>query len=201
MFGFQAAKIVPGLSNADKAMANLLTKIPSPLALLIFIGIFAAATSTLGSIILTLSSLISRDIVKNIAPKLDEDSELNYGKISIPILIIACVGFALERPGLIAILSSMASGGLLVMAPSLVGTFFWKRATAAGAISSMAIGGTMTGIMYVANYYPFGWWPSVWGFVVTLFLFITVSMLTSPPDNRQEFFKYVSEGLSENNLS
>lgn len=197
MFGFQAASIIPSLSNPDRAMASLLTNIPVPLALLIFVGIFAAATSTLGSIVLTLSSLFSRDVIRNLAPKLEEESELNLGKLSIPVILSACVGFALKRPGLIAVLSSMASGGLLVMAPALIGTFFWKKATAAGAVTSMTVGGLMTGVMYVWNIYPLGWWPSVWGFLVTVFLFISVSLLTEPPENREDFFHSISEELSE----
>jgi len=197
LFGFQAANLLPGLENPDKAMPVLLTKVPVPLGLLIFIGIFAAATSTLGSITLTLSSVVSRDLVKNLVPELEEGTELRSGKVVIPLLIGAFVLFAWIQPGLIAVLSSMASGGLLVTAPALIGAFFWKRGSGAGAVTSMTVGGIATGVMYVANIKPLGWWPSVWGFLVTLLLFIVVSLLTNSPDKSDEFVDYVNEELEE----
>jgi SSS family solute:Na+ symporter len=197
LFGFQAANLLPGLENPDKAMPVLLTKVPVPLGLLIFIGIFAAATSTLGSITLTLSSVVSRDLVKNLVPELEEQTELRSGKVVIPLLIGAFVLFAWIQPGLIAVLSSMASGGLLVTAPALIGAFFWKRASGAGAVTSMTVGGIATGVMYVANIKPFGWWPSVWGFFITLIIYVLVSLFTSSPDKSEEFVDYVNEELEE----
>jgi SSS family solute:Na+ symporter len=197
LFGFQAANLLPGLENPDKAMPVLLTKVPVPLGLLIFIGIFAAATSTLGSITLTLSSVVSRDLVKNLVPELEEQTELRSGKVVIPLLIGAFVLFAWIQPGLIAVLSSMASGGLLVTAPALIGAFFWKRASGAGAVTSMTVGGIATGVMYVANIKPFGWWPSVWGFFITLIIYVLVSLFTSSPDKSEEFVDYVNREMEE----
>jgi SSS family solute:Na+ symporter len=197
LFGFQAANILPSLENPDKAMPVLLTKVPVALGLIIFIGIFAAATSTLGSITLTLSSVVSRDLVKNLIPELDEETELRSGKVVIPLLIGAFVVFAWIQPGLIAILSSMASGGLLVTAPALIGAFFWKRASGAGAVASMTVGGIVTGVLYVANIKPFGWWPSVWGFFITLIIYVLVSLFTSSPDKSEEFVDYVNREMEE----
>lgn len=197
LFGFQAANLLPGLENADKAMPVLLTRVPLPVGLIIFIGIFAAATSTLGSITLTLSSSISRDIVRNVFPGVEEDTQLRFGKLAIPLLIAVFILFAWLRPGLIAVLSSMASGGLLVTAPPLIGAFFWKRGTGPGVVTSMSLGGIVTGVLYVADLKPFGWWPSVWGFLLTIFLFITISLLTAPPDKSGEFVDYVNRRLEE----
>ena len=200
LFGFQAAGIIPDLQNPDKAMAVLLTKITPPLALILFIGIFAAATSTLGSIILTLSSVVSRDVLTKFSSDISEKTELWAGKITIVALVLACITFAWLQPGLIAVLSSMASGGLLVMAPALIGAFFWKEGTGPAAVISMAVGGTLTGIMYVSNYYPLGWWPSVWGFGITSFLYVMVSLLTERPENTEKFFADVNEELEKYNV-
>ncbi len=197
LFGFQAASLLPGLENPDKAMPVLLTRVPVPLGLIIFIGIFAAATSTLGSITLTLSSTVSRDLIRNIAPGIEEETELRSAKLAIPLLIAVFVIFAWIQPGLIAVLSSSASGGLLVTAPALIGAFFWRKGTGAGAVISMALGGTATGVMYVADIKPFGWWPSVWGFVVTLVVFVGVSLFTAAPEKSDEFVDYVNKELRE----
>lgn len=186
------------VSQPDKAMPVLLNNIPVVLALVVFIGIFAAATSTLSSIVLTLSSLGSRDLVKGIKPKISEKLELYSGKIIILVILVSCIVFANLKFDLIAVLSSMASGGLLVMAPTIIGAFFWKRSTAKGAIVSMSIGGVFTASLYIAGqvYYPFGWWPSFWGLLVTVILFIIVSLLTEPPEDTEEFLEEIDDGIN-----
>jgi SSS family solute:Na+ symporter len=195
LFGFSAATLVPGLENADNAMPELLSRMPAALALILFIGIFAAASSTLGSIVLTLSSLLSRDVIRNLRPDLDGKTEQRIARISIVVLLAVFVGFASLRLGLIAVLSSMASGGLLVMAPALVGSFFWKRATAAGALSSMIAGGLFTGVLYLTGWYPLGWWPSVWGAALTLVLYVVVSLFTKPPPGARAFVDDISREI------
>jgi SSS family solute:Na+ symporter len=200
LFGYQAAIIVPGLENADEAMPRLLATIPNALAIILFIGIFAAASSTLGSIILTLSSLFARDVVKHAKPSLTETGERWIGRVLTVVLLAACAGFAWFRFNLITVLSSMASGGLLVMAPAIIGTFFWKRATAPGALWSMLIGGVVTAVMYITNFYPLGWWPSVWGIVLTTLIFVGVSLFTRPPEGAADFIDGLEAELDEYNF-
>jgi SSS family solute:Na+ symporter len=209
LYGMQAAHLVPGLENPDQAMPQLLTRIPSILGLIIFIGIFAAATSTLGSIILTLGSLFARDVVRNLskgsggAPghsgpaELSSRAETWVGRVSMLALLVFCIIFAWFRPGLISVLSSMASGGLLVMAPTLIAAFFWKRATAWGAVVSMIAGGVLTASLYLSGFYPFGWWPPVWGLGLTTLLFVLVSLFTPAPEGAAAFIEGVERELQE----
>ncbi|MFW6138459.1 MAG: sodium:solute symporter family protein, partial [Spirochaetota bacterium] len=200
LFGFQAAHIIPGLENPDQAMPRLLGRIPAVIGLIVFVGIFAAATSTLGSIILTLSSLFSRDVVKNINPHISEQAETWVGRLSMFFLLGACMVFAWFRPGLITVLSSMASGGLLVMAPTIVAAFFWKRATAPAAVASMVAGGVITAVLYLSNYYPLGWWPPVWGLGAASILFVVLSLVTRPPEGAEEFIAGLEKKLEEYNF-
>ncbi|MFW6040279.1 MAG: sodium:solute symporter family protein [Thermoplasmatota archaeon] len=197
LLGFSAANHIPGLADADEAMPALLGNVPTLLALIIFISIFAAASSTLGSIVLTLSSMTTRDIATAFNKELSERAQLIIGKTTIIVIIVVCIFFASLRLNLIAILSAMASGGLLVTAPSLIGTFFWKNGTAEGAIVSMAVGGTLTGAMYVGNYYPLGWWPSIWGFVITILLFVGVSYFTETPEKTDKFLNEVDKEMEK----
>jgi SSS family solute:Na+ symporter len=206
LLGFAAANYLPGLEAADSAMPNLLTEVPTILAIVIFIGIFAAASSTLGSIVLTLSSMTTRDIASTIKPDISEYKQLIIGKTTIIGIILICIVFANLRLNLIAILSAMASGGLLVTAPPLIGTFFWKRGTAKGAFTSMLVGGSLTAFLYMngefewlylQGYYPFGWWPSIWGLGVTVILFIIVSLLTQPPEDAEKFIESINEEMEK----
>lgn len=201
VFGFAATEIVPGLENPDGAMPALLARLPAALSVIIFIGIFAAASSTLGSIILTLSSLFTRDVVKVIRPDVSEATERRLAQLAMVVLLLLCIGFASLQLGLIAVLSSMASGGLLVMAPAIVGAFFWKRASAAGALVSMIVGAIVTGLLYLTGWYPLGWWPSVWGGGLTTVIFIVVSLLTAPPRGGEAFIDELNAEMAERRLT
>lgn len=200
LFGFAASNIIPGLENPDRAMPELLARLPAGLSVIIFIGVFAAASSTLGSIVLTLSSLFTRDVVKVIRPEISEASERRLAQFAMVVLLVLCIGFASLQLGLIAVLSSMASGGLLVMAPAIIGAFFWKRATAAGALVSMIVGALVTGVLYLTGYYPLGWWPPVWGGGLTAVLFVVVSFATSPPVGGAAFVDRLNADMAERGL-
>jgi len=197
ILGLGARSIVPNLELADLAMPSLLGNIPLIPALIIFIGIVAAAISTLNSIILTLSSMSARDLYRAINPKVSENSELLIGKTMIPIIIVICFVFAQFKLGLIAILSATASAGLLMQLPALLGVFCWRRGTAWGAFISMVVGGILVGGMFLAGWHPLGHWPGVWGIIVASVLFISVSLVTKPPSKANEFMNYVRDKMLE----
>ncbi len=190
LLGLSAALLVPGLENPDGAMAALLTKVPRGLALLVVLSIFAAAVSTLNSIILTLSSMFGRDLVRALTP-LSEEKELVWGKLLIPVLTLACYAFASLKLGLIAVLSSMASAGLMAQLPVILGAFFWKRGTAAGAILGMASGAVLTGALYMTKTNFLGQWPPVWGLLTSVSVFVAVSLMTRPNPSGADFIDTV----------
>ncbi|TES84914.1 MAG: sodium:solute symporter family protein [Dehalococcoidia bacterium] len=207
LWGFGATLLVPGLENADLATPNLLALpiIPMGLAIVVMIGITAAAISTIDSILLTLSSVWARDIHKGlINRKVSEKGELRVGQWVIPIMAIIAFLFALwvaEKPGLdfmIATLSSAASAGLLMAVPTIFGAFFWKRGTALGAMVSMIVGAIIVLVFQLTGWKPLGWWPGVWGFVVCLPLFVIVSLATRPPKEKaEEFIGYLKGALKK----
>ncbi len=188
LLGFAMAVLSPGLENADQAMPILLSKVPVPLGLIVTISIMAAAVSTLNSIVLTLGSMFGRDVIRSLSPGLSEKRELSIGRVMIPIVTVACFVFAQFKFDMIVVLSSMASGGLLMQLPAVLGAFFWKRATAVGALSSLIVGGAVVSILSVTNLKPMGQWPSVWGLAASSVVFALASLLSSPPENADRFF-------------
>ncbi len=200
LLGISVANQIPNLANADNAMPSLLANVPTGLALVVFVGIFAAATSTLGSIVLTLSSMGVVNILNNLNPDITEKQQSFVGKAMIPVLIIICVLFASLRINLIGVLSSMASGGLFVSVPAFIGAFFWRRGTAQGAICSMSVAGVITAVLYISGWKPLGVWPSVWGFIVSITLFITVSLATEKPSKADEFIDYIEKKMDDYNF-
>jgi len=209
LWGFSATLLVPGLENADLATPTLLALpiIPMGLAIIVMIGITAAAISTIDSILLTLSSVWARDIHKGlINPKVSEKGELRVGQWVIPIMAIIAFLFAwwvTEQPEgglelMISPLSAAASAGLLMAVPAIFGAFFWKRGTAVGAIISMIAGAIIVLIFQITGWKPLGWWPGVWGFIVCVPLFIIVSLATKPPrEKAEEFIGYLRGALKK----
>ncbi len=198
-WGFSARLLLPDLETADSATPALLglDLIPSAISLLVMLGISAAAVSTINSIILTLSSMITRDVFKNLGRKVDEKKELMVGRIFVPLFTAVVLVFATLRLDLIAALSVASSAGLLVMVPALFGAFFWKRGTAAAVLVSCIAGGSAATLFQYSGYYPLGLWPGVWSALISTTLFIGVSLVTKPPlEKAEEFIGYLQEELN-----
>jgi SSS family solute:Na+ symporter len=202
MWGFSARALIPGLKSGDLATPSLLALdvVPAAIGLLVMVGITAAAISTINSIILTLSSMVSQDILKVSNPNVEESKLYSVGRIFVPLFAIVAFLFATLKLGLIAVLSVASSAGLLVIVPAIVGAFFWKRGTAAGAITSIVIGGIAAFYFQFGGVKPLGWGPGVWSGIISVFLFVVVSLLTAPPKEKaEEFIGYVNSALKEKN--
>jgi len=100
-------------------------------------------------------------------------------------------------PGLIAILSAMSSGGMLVIVPSIFATFFWKRATAPAALLGMVVGVVIVGLGYVLGVSPLGVPSTIWGLIASTVILCLGSYVTKPPARAEEFLKRVSEELKK----
>ncbi|WP_366923321.1 sodium:solute symporter family protein [Metallumcola ferriviriculae] len=200
IWGFSAKVLLPNLENADLATPTLLALpiVPKALALVVMVGITAAAISTIDSILLTLSSVLSRDVYGNLRKDTSEAKQLRFGKLAIPFIAVLALLFARLKLGLIAVLSVASSAGLLVTVPAIFGAFFWKRGTAAGAITSILGGGAVSIFLQFSGFKPLGHWPGVWALLVATTLYYLVSYLTQPPEQvAEEFLGYLSKELKE----
>ena len=186
IWGFAALQLAPDLASPNMATPALLTSgaIPVPVAILLILGILAAAVSTLDSIALTLGSMVARDLLKD-AP---ERGQIMAGRIVVVLVILFAAGFALQKATIVEQLAALSAAGLLVSVPAIIGAFFWRRGTAAGALASMALGGA------VAVYMAMGLGVSVFDPVlaftvagVSTGMFILVSLLTRPAPEALDF--------------
>ncbi len=182
IWGFSALVAFPDLERPDLATATLLSSdyVPPVLGVIVMIGILAAAVSTIDSILLTLSSIFARDVYGNVASDQDDARQLKIGKFVIPVISLLALGFAAMEFSMIAILSVAASAGLVVVVPAIIGAFFWKRATALGALVSIAGGVAFVLTMYMTGNKLFGLNAGVLGFPLASLLFVAVSLVTRP---------------------
>ncbi|MGJ9457257.1 sodium:solute symporter family protein [Oceanobacillus sp. CF4.6] len=200
VWGFSASIMFPGLDNPDLATPLVLSSdlVPPLLGVIVMVGIMAAAISTIDSILLTLSSLFAKDVYSNVKKGTTDQMQLRVGKFVIPIIAILAYLFAEMELNLIAVLSVASSAGLIVVVPAIFGTFFWKRGTAAGVLSSVIIAGLVVIILEFFQLKPLGLASGLWGISISTILFIGVSLITRAPEEKaNEFLSYVNQALKK----
>jgi SSS family solute:Na+ symporter len=201
IWGFSALELVPDLARPDLATPRLLASgaVPTFVAIVLVIGIVAAAVSTVDSILLSLASLAGRDVYAPLMPS--GSREMLAGKLVMLVIALLAIQFARLQLDLITILSVASSAGLLVTVPTIVGAFFWQRGTAAGALASMLIAGVVVTYLQIRGVNPWGVPASVWGGSLALGLFVLVSLATKPPHERAaSFMKPVTQGLADHRI-
>lgn len=200
IWGFAALQRFPDLATGDLATPTLLASdlVPTVLGLIVMIGIIAAAVSTIDSIMLTLSSMVTRDVYRTLKDDSTEGQQLVVGKLILPVIAVLAFGFAQLEISLIAVLSVSASAGLLVMVPPIIGAFFWKRGTAPGVITATLVAGVLVLFLELTSTKLLGQGSGVWGLLVSVALFIGISLATPAPQARAtDFLGHVKEKLTE----
>ncbi|MAM57667.1 MAG: pantothenate permease [Salinicola sp.] len=190
LWGFSALVAFPDLRQSDLATPTLLASehVPPVLGVIVMVGILAAAISTIDSIMLTLSSMLSRDVYANVVADASEAKQLRVGKWVLPVIAILAFLFAELQLNLIAVLSVAASTGLVVIVPAIIGAFYWKRGTAAGALASIVGGGAVVIYLYLSGVKPLGLPAGIWALPVALALFAAVSLVTRANRERADEF-------------
>jgi SSS family solute:Na+ symporter len=92
--------------------------------------------------------------------------------------------------GALTVAYDLLSGALFV---PIVGALFWRRATAAGALASMAAGSAVVVIFMVVDGL-FANTPIIYGIAVSLVVFVVVSLLT--PKSSDEHMRAWENRLS-----
>jgi SSS family solute:Na+ symporter len=123
-----AAGIFPFIEARDEVILELFRQMARWLSLPMALSIMFASVSTANSIILTLSSMVTRDLLK-------QRKQVLVGRLFIVILSLAVFAFSMTRPNYIVELSVASSSILLPFLPLLFGVFHWKK------------GGNYTGVL------------------------------------------------------
>jgi len=196
LWGFSARIALPGLDSADLATPELLASIhiPAFVGVIVIVAIMAAAVSTIDSILITLSSMLSRDVYAHMRSDATEARQLVVGKVVIPIIALLALGFAGLQLNLIAVLSVAASSGLVVVVPAIIGAFYWRRGAAAGALVSIVGGGLFVLFVYAVGGSLWGVPAGILGLPVAIVLFVVGSLLTRPSLVADHFMTVASAG-------
>lgn len=126
-----------------------------PLTILYVTGVFAAALSTLSAMVMVMAGNITRDIIHIWKPDISRALLLKLTKIFIGIFLLIPFYWTFKKPpALLAVFMGYAAiglGGIFIFCTA--GSFYWKRATATGAILCMLYGviATLIGSIYVSK--------------------------------------------------
>ena len=126
------------ITDRDLVMPTLLSIAPEWISILVVLGIISAAATTANSILLTLSSMLVRDIILNIK-RIDEESQIILGRLFLFLFLPIIITFSFLRPGFIVELAVLSSTLLLPLVPLVFGIVFDKKSKIS-AISSITIG-------------------------------------------------------------
>ena len=183
VFGPEILKIQPW--KADLAAPFLaIVAGGRPLTTLYVTGVFAAALSTLSAMVMAMAGNVTRDIIAVWRPRMVHTKLLGLTKVFIGIFLLIPFYWTFKKPPeLLAVFMGYASiglGGIFIFCTAV--SFYWKRATAPGAIMCMIYGvaATLIGGIFVTKQ-KIG--MGTLEFIVLIgcgLVYFIVSMLTKP---------------------
>ncbi len=136
----------------DSVIPSMLATLPEILIGVVIMLVLSASMSTLASLVLTSSSTITIDLIKdNIVKKMDEKKQIITMRLFLVVFIVLSVVMALKPPALIAQLMGISWGALAgaFLAPFLYG-LYWKKVTRASVWSCFVVAIGIT----VINLFP-----------------------------------------------
>ncbi|MGD2173806.1 MAG: sodium:solute symporter family protein [Candidatus Brocadiaceae bacterium] len=144
----RSISIVYAKKNPDQIIPTYITQaMPAWFGLLFLLTLLAAAMSTLSSQFHALGTSIGRDVYEQFTGAHEKSITITRVGIIIGIVIAVTISYT-SRGGYIIARGTAIFFGLCASAflPAYVGGLFWKRATRTGAIASMVVGFTVSGL-------------------------------------------------------
>jgi len=165
-------------SNSSNVLIEMVENKAAVIYPLVMIGALAALMSTADSQLLSLSTMISRDLPFNKR----KYSEIKIGRIVIVILALAAILYVVlgydTNEGIMGTLVKNAFSGLAVLFPTTIAALYWKNATKYGCILSIILG-EISVFAFQYSYLPdYGFLPAIWGVFISIITLIIVSFLT-----------------------
>ena len=183
LIGMAAKVLLPDLENVNNAFASVVQhSLPNGIRGLVIAAALAALMSTAAAGLLAASTTVVQDLL----PRLRQGRESGNGDVHenrIATLLLGAVvlAIALVVSDVISALTlayNLLVGGMLI---PLIGAIYWKRATTAGAITSMSLG-FVTALFFMFKDGLDANTPIYYSLSVALVSFVVVSLL-SPRSN------------------
>ncbi|NJC99311.1 sodium/pantothenate symporter [Candidatus Erwinia dacicola] len=168
--------VLPDLAIPDQVIPTLMIQVLPPLAAGVFLAApMAAIMSTINAQLLQSSATIVKDLFLRVRPQhLDNEPLLKRLSSAITLVLgMLLLLAAWNPPDMIIWINLLAFGGLeVVFLWPLVLGLYWKRANAAGALSSMIAGAGCYTLLASLNLQPWGFHPIVPALLLSLLAFV-----------------------------
>jgi len=180
--------------DTDRILPMMVERFGGPwLPGLVSAGLIAAIMSTMDSQLLTLGSIVERDLLglgrsDASSPTLSSEAPRNArpGRRThllptrLSLAALALVGYllSLRPPATILALATETFGGLAVLLPSVVAALWWRRATAPGLIASIIAGETWVALAHFGLVPSFGLLAALPAVAVATLVLIAASLPT-----------------------
>ena len=191
----------PDLKNADLVFPMMMNDLLSPtMAVIILLAILAAIMSTVSGMILSISSILVRDVwIRFFDPQGGTAERITAVSRIVTVLVVAgSLAFVIWGPKTLVGLLIEASGPIMLQVlVVLAGGLYWRRATKAGAIVSMLASEAFLILLWTKAFTMPAWGihNGVWAMILGVVLYFGVSLLTQPaPDEVvRKFFDLYDE--------
>ncbi len=167
------------LGSEDMVLPMMVQRFTPPFIFaFVMTGALAALISTADSQLLSLSTMLSHDLLGLKRGR----REVVYGKILIVILSLFTVLFVMSgynpNEGIMGTLVKTTFSGLVVLCPTTVAALYWKRATKYGCIASILIGELSIVLFHYKMLPDFGFLPGILALVISTIVLVVCSHLS-----------------------
>jgi SSS family solute:Na+ symporter len=180
LVGTAGRVILPDLATPDNAFARIATEaLPVGVTGLVLAAALAAVMSTASAGLLASSTILANDVYAGFLARGDHNRVL-VNRTTTLLVGVATLAISIavnDVVGALTVAYDLLTGALFV---PIVGALFWRRATAAGALASMAAGSAAV-VIFMVKDGLFANTPIIWGLVASLVAFVVVSLLTPRP--------------------
>lgn len=180
LIGVWGAAAFPGLEKPDQIFQLMAgTHMPAALGTFSFLAVLAVVMSTLDAQILTLSSMLVRDVMDPIR-RMDARRDVLAGRLFgwgiAGLVYLLAVGWNEKS---VFEISRRAFEGYTTLVPVLFFGVRWRRCTAKAAIASILVGNAVLVLGWLGRLETFGFLPVFWAFVAAVVTGILVTWMTA----------------------
>jgi SSS family solute:Na+ symporter len=177
----------PLIANRDAVTPTLLSMLPAWLSIMGLVAVIAASVSTIDGIILTLSSMTVRDVLRRYAKGVTQKAEIAVARITIVAIAIACTIFALSKPGFIVDLAVLSSSLLLPQVPVVIGMFVWCRGGKWTAVATIVAGFGVALALYLLKASPLDIPANVWTIAASTLVYVAAAAIEGKTEGAARF--------------
>ncbi|MCK1803408.1 sodium:solute symporter family protein [Brevibacterium sp. R8603A2] len=179
--GFIGIFEYPDIAKSDQvAIQMAVDNMPFIVAGLLGAGTLAASMSSSEPNIHATALTYSKDVVQPLFRMSDTKAGRLTRWLIFPIMALVIAPISIMEPASLVYILLIGYGFIGQLFPTLMGIFFWPRATAPGAIAGLIAGFIVTVLFSFVFVHPLGVHAGIWGLAVNVPVFVVVSFLTKP---------------------